>query len=441
MSQTTERTVGLPNARLGAAVQTGAGRPVATLLSPVVQSGRVDVSDIAHLSGPELRDVLLGRARALVPLLERNAAATEAGRRVVEENIKAIREAGLFKIMVPRRYGGLETDIRTKLEVSRELARGCGSTSWATTLMNVCAWFAGLAFAEAQDDVWGRNPEARVAGVFAPTAKSRRVDGGLIVTGKWPWASGCLHADWALLGVPVVDADGQETDQGLALIPMPELAIEDTWFVAGMKGIGSNTVVAEEVFIPDHRIVSVPKLLAGDPPTPYKDEALYRSSFIPVAVLMLAGPQLGLCARALEFVIEKAPKRGISYTFYETQTASPSFQLALAEAATLVDGAHLFAYRAADDIDGAARAGRKLSYLERARVRMDTGHAVKTARNAIDTLISAHGAASFADSSPMQRIWRDSETASRHAVISPAVSAEVYGRALLGITEGVTALV
>ncbi len=441
MSQDTERTVDLPYSRRGETVQAAAGKPVATLLAPIVQSGRVDVSDIAHLSGSELRDALVGRARALVPLLEKNAAATEAGRRVVEENIEAIRAGGLFKILVPRRFGGLETDIRTQIEVSRELARGCGSTAWASTLMNVCAWFVGLASAEAQDDIWGRNAEARVAGVFAPTAKSRRVDGGLIVAGKWPWASGCLHADWAILGVPVVDADGQKIDEGLALIPMSELTIEDTWFVAGMKGTGSNTVVANEVFIPGRRIISVPELLAGDPPTPYKDEALYHSSFIPVAALVLAGPQLGLCARALEYVIEKASKRAVSYTFYETQTASPSFQLAVAKAATLVDSAHLFSYRAADAIDDAARNGRKLSYLERARVRMDTGHAVETARNAIDVLISAHGASSFADVSPMQRIWRDSETASRHAVISPAISAEVYGRALLGITGGVTALV
>jgi alkylation response protein AidB-like acyl-CoA dehydrogenase len=101
----------------------------------------------------------------------------------------------------------------------------------------------------------------------------------------------------------------------------------------------------------------------------------------------------------------------------------------------------MHAYRAAADIDEAARAGRKLTYTERARVRMDTGWSVKHAREAIRLLINAHGAGSFADSSPMQRFWRDSEVASRHAVISPDISAEVYGRALLGIHEGVTPLV
>ena len=237
------------------------------LLKPIVQTGAVDVSDIDHLSGASLRKVLVERARALAPLLESNALATETGRRVVEANIEAIRAAGLFKIMVPRRHGGLETDFRTQLEVTRELGKACGSTAWVTTLMNTCAFFGGLASAQAQEDIWGQNPDARVAGVFAPLAATKRVEGGLMATGKWPWASGCLHADWAVVGLPVVDAAGETIDQGMAFIPMSECTIEDTWHVAGMKGTGSNTIVAKDVFIPDHRIMSIGALLQGQTAT------------------------------------------------------------------------------------------------------------------------------------------------------------------------------
>ena len=412
-----------------------------TLLRPVTQTGPVDVSALADLPPEQLRTALVARIREILPVLERNAQKTEAGRRAAEENIQALRDAGVFKIMVPRRFGGLQTDIRTKLEVSREVAKGCGSTAWVTTLMNVCSWFTGLASAQAQDDIWGNNPDARIAGVFNASSTSRRVEGGFQVTGKWAWSSGCLHADWAMLGIPMVDADGNKADEGLAFMPMSELTIEDTWFTAGMKGSGSNTMVAEDVFVPDHRVMSVSAIMSGNPPTSYKDEVLYRGAFVPVAALVLAGPQLGLCSRALDYVLEMAPKRRIAYTYYTTQTQSPTFQLAMAKAATLVDTAHLFAYRAADAIDSASYQDRKLGYLERARVRMDVGQAVITAREAIDVLMSAHGASSFADFNPLQRIWRDSETASRHAVISPDISAEVYGRALLGIEEGVTPLV
>lgn len=430
----------MPYARKGSSV-TAAAPPPLRLLTPRVQSGHVDVSDLATLDPVALRKELVRRAGELRPLLDRNSLQTQADRRVVDENIEAIRAAGLLRITVPKRYGGLETDMRTFLDVGRELGMGCGSSAWVATLMNICSWFAGYGGEQMQDDIWGANPDARLAGVFAPSATSVKVDGGLRVTGKWAWASGCLHSDWAFVGVPVVDAAGNQIDQGFATIPMSEVTIEDTWYVVGMQGTGSNTIVANDVFIPDHRIVSVPALIGGQAPTPFKDEKLYRSAFIPVAALGLVGPQLGLASRALEYVREKARTRGVSYTFYDRQMDSPSFQLGLAEATSLLDLAHLIAYRACEDIDTAAAEGSGLTYLERARVKMDVGKAITLAREAIDTLISIHGAGSFAEGSLMQRLWRDCETAGRHAVISPSISAEVYGKALLGIEGDVTALV
>ncbi len=389
----------------------------------------------------QLRADLVGRAAKLVGMLARNAQRTEDDRRVVQENITAIDEAGLFAIMQPKRFGGLEVDFRTKLEVSRELARGCGSTAWVTALINVCAWFTGLWPERAQRDVWGEDAGNRVAGVLTPSAEATVVEGGYLVSGSWSWASGCLHAQWALVGIPVPAAPGRPADQGLVLIPMSELAVDDTWFVAGMRGTGSNTLVADEVFVPSHRYLSVPEAIEGDYPTPYQEEALYRSAFVPAAALILVGPQLGLAQAALDLVLEKAPRRAITYTSYETQVEAPTVQLAVARAASLVDTAHLHAYRTAAEIDDAAHRGAYPGYHARARARMDTGKAAESAREAIRVLVSAHGASSFAESSPLQRIWRDSEVASRHAVVSPEISAEVYGRSLLGIREGVTPLV
>jgi alkylation response protein AidB-like acyl-CoA dehydrogenase len=386
-------------------------------------------------------DGLLERISAIRPILEKNALQTETDRRVVEENIAVLKEAGAFKIMVPKRYGGWQADIRTQLDVSREVAKGCGSTAWVTALMNVCAFFVALMNEQAQDDVWGANPDARIAGVFNPTAQSRKVDGGIVVTGAWNWASGSYHADWSYVGVPITNDEGEFLYPAMALIPNSDLTIEDTWFVTGMRGTGSNTIHANEVFVPDHHVHWVPGLLTHEYDTPFKDEVLYRSAFIPVAALILAGPQLGLAQAALDFVIEKGHKRGIAYSEYELQRDAPTFQLAIAKAATLVDTAHLFAFRAAADIDDAAKAGRTMTYAERARTRNDTGHAAESAREAIRVLCSAHGASSFAEASPLQRIWRDSEIASRHAVVAPEISALIYGRALMGFTEGISFLV
>jgi alkylation response protein AidB-like acyl-CoA dehydrogenase len=376
---------------------------------------------------------LIRRATELQPLLAKNAARTEADRRVPEENIEAIREAGLFRLMVPKRLGGHETTIKTKMEVSAALAEACGSTAWVTGLTNVCGWLVGTLPDQAQQDVFGADPDARVAGVLAPSPDIEKVDGGYVVSGRWAWSSGSLHATWALGGVVQLGPDGAPIDVGSVIMPMSELTIEDTWFVAGMKGTGSNTVVADRVFVPDHRYASVPAGIAGHYGTEHTDEALYHSALIPVLALILVGPLLGLGRAALKLAIEKAPKRAVSYARLATQTESTAFQLKIAEAAMTLDDAILHAHRGADDIDGWAARRETMDYATRARVRADTGWTSTKVREAISLILDAHGAGGFAEASPMQRIWRDANTAGRHAVVNPLVNQEVYGKALLGI--------
>jgi alkylation response protein AidB-like acyl-CoA dehydrogenase len=385
---------------------------------------------------------LVARARALRPLLAANAGQGEADRRVVEESIQALTDAGLFKIAVPKRYGGYETSVRTMLEVSAAVGEADGGTAWVLALVNVCNWLIGLFPQQAQDDVFGADPAALVSGVLAPTATTVKVDGGWRITGKWYYNSGSWHATWAGLGIPVTDADSEVVNQGLALVPRGDLSLEDTWFVAGMKSTGSNCLVADDVFVPEHRVMLVPPAILGEYPSEnLGSEPFYRSAFVPVLALVLVGPQLGMGQAALDYVISKAAKKPVSYTFFTAQTESVGFQLQIAEAARLIDTARLHAFRAADDIDQAAARGEYPDLLTRARIRSDTGYVAECVTRAIDILLYAHGAGSFADVSPLQRIWRDSATAARHAVVSPQVSYEVYGKALLGVEDTITPLI
>ncbi|WP_213956139.1 MULTISPECIES: acyl-CoA dehydrogenase family protein [unclassified Variovorax] len=394
-----------------------------------------------HLSDAQARAMLVERARGLHGVLSKNALQTETDRRVVEENIQAMAEAGLFRTMVPRRYDGFEGSIRTHLEVTAAVAEACGSSAWVLALTNVCNWFASLYGQQAQDEIFGANPNARVAGVLSPSTQVQRVEGGLKVSGKWFWSSGCMHADWGMLGVLELDKNGAPLNQYMAVIPMSELSIENTWFTAGMKGTGSNCVVANDVFVPTHRLLSTMPAVHGDYPTPFKDEAAYRAAFIPVAALVLVGAQLGMARAALNYVIEKASQRAIAYTSFKKQSDSVAFQMQIAKAALKIDTAHLHAFRAADDIDSAAQRGEYLDYKTRARVRADTGYVAQYATDAINMLMTAHGAGSFADASPMQRIWRDANTAARHAIVLQPVGDEIYGKALLDAENTVTPLV
>ncbi|WP_245633896.1 acyl-CoA dehydrogenase family protein [Amycolatopsis jejuensis] len=396
----------------------------------------------AAREGEEQRNRLVATAASFRELLAQNAAEADRTRRVPEPVIDALAAAGLFKITVPQRYGGHQADVRTVIDVAATLAESCGSTAWVVTLINTVAIAVGMLPEQAQDEVFGADPEARVAGVFAPRGESRRADGGFRVSGQWFYGSGSLHADWVMVGFPLVDDNGDPAGFGLGLIPHTDYEVKDTWFVTGMRGSGSNAIAADDVFIPDRRILPVGGAINGQFPTEFKDETLYRSAFHPAFTLVLTGAQLGMGRAALKHVVDLAGKRTIANTIYTRQRDSVGFQLQIADAAALIDTAHLHVYRAAADIDEAARLGKYPSYPLRARIRSDAARAATCVKDALDLLITAHGAGSFAESSPIQRMWRDSNIALRHGTLVPPATREIYGKALLGfsVDENITKL-
>jgi len=379
-----------------------------------------------------LRAELMAKTTALVPLLRAKAAETERTRRIPDDILAALDQAGLFRMRAPQRFGGHEADLRAYMDVITELGRGCGSTAWIAFISIATAWIAAQFSDEAQRDVFEGNPDARTIGVLAMSEPARAVDGGYIVSGRWPYASNCLHAHWAVLAVPL-PLDGGIAP-GIILAPMSDLKIEDTWHVVGMRGTGSNTVIAENIFVPAHRVLPVETLAKGQSPRTHKDEFIYRESFMPTAIIAVAPPILGMAQAALDLTLERinAASKPIAYTFYDDLRKAPSMQLALAQASTLIDTAVLLMRRWSDEIADAARAGEDFAFTKRARLRMDIGYAMKCCRDAVDLLLSVQGASAFAESNPIQRVWRDLEMASRHGLLSGEVPNEIYGRALVG---------
>ncbi|MQA16970.1 MAG: oxidoreductase [Pseudonocardiaceae bacterium] len=401
------------------------------------------VQDRPHSEIPgdpkHVREALLARAQELVPLLREHAEAAARDRRLTGEVADALRAAGMFKLTAPRRVGGHEVNIRTYLEVCAELARGDGSAGWVTMLMNTGAYLMGQLSDRARDDVYGADPDAAVCGQLTPSATARPVDGGFVVTGRWAWASGSYWAQWSLPSIPLLDEQGELTDIRAALIPTTELAIEDTWFAAGMAATASNTFVAHEVFVPEHRTLSIFGMSAGVTRSEHTDEPLYRSASHTALTLANVGPLLGLAQAAFERVLEIVHRgKPIAYSTYERSIDSPSYQLNIADAAALIDTATLHAHRSADAIDTAAHDGVALDELTRARVRSDVATAATRCREAVSLLLNVGGASSFAQANPLQRIWRDLEIAARHGLVNVDLGREIYGRALLGITDQVS---
>lgn len=403
----------------------------------------VSITDrVGEASVPSIeraREELVKRAAGLRPLLRECAARGDAERVVPQEVVDALAEAGVFRLLTPRRFGGYETDLRTLTEVSEALGEADGSAAWVGMIISVTNWLACLFPDQAQEDVFGADPDARVTGVAAPTGAAERVPGGWRVTGRWLYNSGAPYATWAAVGALLKDSDGSVRDQALMLIPASELAVEDTWHMAGMRGTAGNTLAGRDVFVPEHRVLSVTAAAEGAYPRSDRDEALYGAAFGPMLLLCLVGPLLGLGRAALDTVVEAAGTKPLAFTVHGRQADSIGVQTQIAQAALQLETARLLTYQAVDEVDRGVVG--PLAYATRAHIRARTGYAAQQVVEAINTLLNAHGSAAFADDSPLQRIWRDANTAARHAGLVPAVGLEVYGKSLLGIHDRVSHMV
>ena len=362
---------------------------------------------------------------ALAPRLTEAAARADEERRLADDTVAAMRDAGTFRLTRPARYGGEEASIRTHLDLSAAMAELDGGAGWCTALWNGGNWITAQFPEQAHEDVWGAEPDALVSGTLMPSGPVAREPGGYRLSGEWTYASGIDHASWGLAAAAL--------DGGLAwmLVPRADFEVVDEWHVAGMRSTGSNRFVVREAFVPDHRVLWLERMVAGAnvmPDTP----ATYRAAFVASLVTMISGPLLGLGRAALRHVVDAAPDKGIAYTGFDRQRDSTAFQLLVAEAASALDSAELHAYRAADLLDRHAAEGTYPSELHRARCRADSSVAVRHVTGALEKLLYAHGSRGFADSSPLQRIWRDANVAARHGMLLPQVNLELYGAALVG---------
>jgi alkylation response protein AidB-like acyl-CoA dehydrogenase len=195
-------------------------------------------------------------------------------------------------------------------------------------------------------------------------------------------------------------------------------------------------------FVPDYRTISVPVAMTGGYGNRHPDEPATRVSVPSMLGISIAGPVIGMARAALDSTLATIARgKPVVNTVYENAANSPSVQNAVADAASLIDTATLHARRAATDIEDAAVRGVRLDIAARARIRMDSGSVMRRAREAVHLLLDVGGASTFAGSNPVQRMWRDIETASRHALVSPNLNREIYGRALLGVEETIVKIV
>ncbi|MFG1922752.1 acyl-CoA dehydrogenase family protein [Cryptosporangium sp. NPDC048952] len=341
-------------------------------------------------------------------ILAANAEKTEEQGHPTAESLQAAREVGAFALRTPQKYGGTWADATRVARLLSELGRDCPSTAWvAGTCLTSKALAVGTVSADVEREIFA-DPDALFCGSGSPAGgHAERVPGGVRLTGRWASASGCEDATWAGVGVML---DGVFS---YALVPTADLTIDRTWHVAGMRGTGSHTLVADLV-VPDERIG--PLRLPGPP----EDMLVYG--------LTALGPVVGATFGALDVINRMfASDRKPYMTQYASMGESPGARHWLADATRLAHRAErtMLALAAAADAEG-------LTADDYALLHADMADSARDCRTAVELMLDLHGASGFTTSNPLQRFWRDVAVGSRHPHLNPYLATERLGAALRG---------
>jgi len=375
----------------------------------------------------------MASARSLVPTLRERAERAEDARILLPETIEDLHRTGLMRVMQPKRWGGMEFDFVSYVDFSAELARGCASTGWTVGNLLIHHWMLALYDERAQQEVWGANPEALIAsGIAYPQGSGRKAPGGFTVSGRWNFSSGVNVADWNMLAVTVRDGD-KVVDHRMCLLHKSEYEIVDDWHVLGMRSTGSMTVVAKDVFVPEHRALCAYDARGGDrfPGAKGNPGPLYRVAFSALAAHGIGGTALGNAQAALELTIEAVKKRSTSYTALKMRDIQ-AVQMRVGAAGARIDAArHLLRTDCIDAQEIAAR--REIPDAERKlRFKRNLAYAASLCTEAVDILHAMAGANGVYDSYPIQRIFRDAHTLGGHISFSTDAQFTTWGLAALG---------
>jgi alkylation response protein AidB-like acyl-CoA dehydrogenase len=352
------------------------------------------------------RDIV-ERARTLVPTLRERAIETEKLRRLPERTLSDFRDAGLMGLLKPKAFGGPEVRIDDAMEVTAELARGDGSAAWVWVILACHDTLAAFFPEKAQQEFWA-DPDALMASSFAPSGKAEPADGDYRLSGKWSYCSGVDCAQWLMLGAVagMRSIDPPIPELLFTLVPRADLEVIDDWHVIGLRGTGSKSVVAKDVFVPAHRTVAWSATGDGTAPgAEVHQSPLYRAPMMAFFPFFIASPGAGIARGGLEACIAEMRERRLQDG--SPMARMPSVQMRIAEASALIDAADLLYRRSLRETMDTIFSGTGLSLEHRARSRRDQAYSLVLSKRAVELLFSAEGARGLYDDHPVQRAARD----------------------------------
>jgi alkylation response protein AidB-like acyl-CoA dehydrogenase len=373
-------------------------------------------------------------ARALAPEITQRADEAEATGTMPIDLVERLRAAGVFRALQPRSLGGFEVAPVEFIEMIEELARADGSAGWIAAIGAGAPAFTAWLEPAIANELFGSDADFLASTVFAPTGRAvPDSTGRFTVDGRWPFASGCRHAEWLLAGMFVFDGDAprmipeQGPDWRLAFFPRANADIIDNWDVLGLRATGSNDIIARGLRVAEEHTIS-PFFQPAR-----QDGPLWRLAFFTLVGVALVGVPLGIARRALDEFTDLATTKLRAGTF-EPIARDAAAQVAFANAEANLRSARAFVLNEASALWDTARAGDPPSLEQRAGFQLATQQAMRAARQAVDTAFDLTGASAVHTTHPLQRCFRDLHTANQHVYFSPA-ALKRYANNHFGITQ------
>jgi 3-hydroxy-9,10-secoandrosta-1,3,5(10)-triene-9,17-dione monooxygenase len=401
----------------------GAGRRPNASLSP-----GPDADDRAYAA-------MIARAKALIPRLRDRASLTEELRRLPPETERDLHESGLFRIVQPKRVGGSEFDYVALVDCADAIGQADASAAWNLANLASHQWMLGMFDKRAQDLVWSKDVNTLIASSFIfPAGRARKVDGGYVLRGSWPFSSGVDSCEWNMLASVVSsddEADGIE--YRIFLVNKNDYKIKDTWNAAGLRGTGSNDVEVKDAYVAEPMTVAVNDLAGG--PTPgsaVNPNALYALPVFSLFPYVLSGVALGNAQVCLDDYIEVARHRASTYNRAKLGDLQ-STQIKIAEASAKIDAARLIMRSTCIEAMAAARRGYVPDVAAKTKLRRDGAFAVNLCTEAVSLLFSASGARGLFTSAALQRQFRDAHAINSHLAFNFDAAGTNYGRVALGL--------
>ncbi len=336
-----------------------------------------------------------------------------------------MKEAGVFGVLVPKRWGGPELGLDAQQELVETVSAACMSTGWITCFYTGHNAFASRFSEQAQKDVFANGPVCLMPATTNSLMDVKKVAGGWEISGRATWGSGIMHADWVLVG------GDSEDGRHVFLVPASDAGFDDVWFMSGMSGTGSNDIVIEKAFVPQHRGMLMDIFMEGNSEGGLiHNNPVYTMPLMPFIYSEISGVFNGGLKGALDAFDATIRKRVITHSG-DAVRERPHNHIQLGAAATASIIADELARGIMRDATYGSLHGMNLE--DRLRLKAKTGFFVDHCRHAVNAMINRAGATSFRSDAALQRFFRDINTVAIHAFWDWEVSYEQFGRHRLGL--------